>query len=159
MLDRAVQRLILNELAEIYPYRVETDALEARIGPEPYGYNLSYLIEHGLVDSQSIDYMDGGMDFHPPKITAKGLDFLQDDGGLSAILNTVTVRLHDDTIRRLLLDRVEKSDEPPSVKERLKEAIRSAPASALSQVAGEAVAAGVERLPDIAATLGKWLPL
>lgn len=157
MLDRSAQLSILETLAEAYPHEAKYMALEERIGARPYEYNLSYLIDLGLVEGERRDIMGGGILFIAPKITAKGLDFLQDDGGISAILNTITVRLHDDTIRQLLLDRVEKSSEPPDVKERMKEAIRSAPASALSQVTEEAVKVGLERLPGLIGTLSSWI--
>ncbi|MGL9724237.1 hypothetical protein [Sodalis sp. (in: enterobacteria)] len=34
-------------------------------------------------------------------VTAKGIDFVRNDGGLSAILNVVNIRLHNDTINKL----------------------------------------------------------
>src|SRR5882672_5223716 len=49
-------------------------------------------------------------------ITVKGLDFLQDDGGLGAILNVVTVRFEAETLRALIEAKVDASDEPPEQK-------------------------------------------
>lgn len=54
------------------------------------------------------------------KITAKGIDFLTDDGGLSAILGVVTVRLHSDTIQALLGAKINEANIPPEEKSRLK---------------------------------------
>ena len=43
------------------------------------------------------------------RITAKGIDFLEDDGGLSAILGVVTVKLHADTLREMLAKKIDAS--------------------------------------------------
>ncbi len=40
------------------------------------------------------------------RITAKSIDLLEDDGGVSAILGVVTAKLHEDTIRNLVLAEV-----------------------------------------------------
>lgn len=44
------------------------------------------------------------------------MDFLADDGGLSAILGVVTVKLHDETIRDLIAARIQDSNLPPEEK-------------------------------------------
>lgn len=48
--------------------------------------------------------------------THKGMDFMLDDGGLSRILDVVTVKLHEDTLTALLRDRILASDLPPEEK-------------------------------------------
>jgi hypothetical protein len=53
------------------------------------------------------------------KITARGLDFLEDDGGLGAILNVVTIRLEADTLRQLLETKINASDMPEADKQTL----------------------------------------
>lgn len=90
-------------------------------------------------------------------ITAKGLDFLADDGGLSAILGTITVKLHEDTLRAILEDAVEKSAEPPGVKKKLLEQIKSLPAEVTKQAVLDAAKAGLQQAPVLAAMLQKWL--
>src|SRR3546814_5739628 len=65
------------------------------------------------------------------KITAKGIDFIADDGGLGAILNVQTIRLHEDSIRALLIKQVEASNVSQSVKERLVDKIKSMPADGI----------------------------
>ncbi len=101
--------------------------------------------------------MSGEVQYGPALITAKGLDFIQDDGGLSAILGVVTVKLHDDTIRRLLIDKVQASEEPEGVKERLVDAIKSAPAETLKTVVQKTLEAGIQSLPNAVQLLQGWL--
>lgn len=68
---------------------------------------LQYLEEHGLCKSGVMIGADGHLALGESRITAAGLDFLEDDGGLSAILGVVTVRLHADTIRALIDAKIE----------------------------------------------------
>ena len=125
-LDRNLQREILKELNNIYPdsktYEYWIDAAIAQVLGviETVGVadlyiakrsaNLRYLAEHGLVVCNDKDLSA------TVKITAKGIDFLSDDGGLSAILGVVTVKLHSDTIQALIakIDQAEISDSEKS---------------------------------------------
>ena len=129
-LDRNLQREILKELNTIYPdsktYEYWIDAAIAQIvgvietvgEAELYiakrSANLRYLAEHGLVVCNDKNLSA------TVKITAKGIDFLTDDGGLSAILGVVTVKLHSDTIQALLDAKINEANIPPEEKSRLK---------------------------------------
>jgi hypothetical protein len=81
-LDRALQRQILEFLQERYPNSVDT-ALLPCAGAVGYQGNLHYLSEHGLIEGSSL--ADQGPDFIMVRITARGMDFLADDGGVEAI--------------------------------------------------------------------------
>lgn len=129
-LDRNLQHEILKELNNIYPdsktYEYWIDAAIAQVAgvietvgeAELYiakrSANLRYLAEHGLVVCNDKNLSA------TVKITAKGIDFLTDDGGLSAILGVVTVRLHSDTIQALLGAKINEANIPPEEKSRLK---------------------------------------
>src|SRR3546814_18958908 len=84
------------------------------------------------------------------KITAKGIDFIADDGGLGAILNVQTIRLHEDSIRALLIKQVAASDVSQSVKERLVDKIKSMPADGIGTLTEKALEAGFKALPHVA---------
>lgn len=91
-LDRSKQLAMLNSLANVYP-RYTKKILDAEVSESDLK-NLWYLKEQGLVEgalemSITQAYILGGV-----KISVKELDFLADDGGISAILGTVVVRLH-----------------------------------------------------------------
>lgn len=153
LLDRDFQRKLLKDLAELYPRRGKfTDE-----DHESLVVNLHYLAEHGLVEAAFSHVNHGNIIIGPAVITAKGLDFIQDDGGLSAVLGVVTVKLHDDTIRQLLIDRVQASQEPEGVKEKLVDAIKSAPAETLKTVTQQALEAGIRNLPNAVQLLQEWL--
>ena len=61
------------------------------------------------------------------KITATGLDFLEDDGGVSAILRTVTIKFDLGDLRARMATRIDSSDLPAEKKTSLAHAIRSLP--------------------------------
>ena len=157
MLDREVQRGILNKLAESYPAQtIPARQLEPDYGERPVIFNLAYLDEHGLTESTWSRPINGGPSPVMTKITAKGLDFISDDGGLSSILGIVTVKLHQDTITALMVDKIEKSNAEPSIKKQLVEKIKALPAEALQRVSLKALEAGLDRV-DVSQWLDKLI--
>ena len=138
---------MLNSLANIYP-RYTTKIFDAEVS-EADLTNLWYLKEQGLVEgdlemSITQDYIFGGV-----KITAKGLDFLADDGGISAILGTVVVRLHTESIKELLLMRIEASDASTEKKSWLKQQIETASSETIKNIVGLILDQGVQQAPRI----------
>ena len=154
-LDRSRQREILRALAGAYPDHVK-DFLD--LGNKGVDYaNLTYLEEHGLVYAGLKRTLDGGYLFNGARITAKGLDFLEDDGGLSAILGTVVVKLHSDTIRQLLENRISESDLSKEKKSWLQDQIKNLSNDSLAAVTRELVRRGIEHIPDLYKWLGSFV--
>lgn len=147
LLNREFQRELLTSLAAIYP----GDALVSSLPGYGLGnqlvVNAAYLSEHGLMEAR-LHQMDGRPQLGYAKITANGMDFLQDDGGLGAILGVVTIRLHEETIRALLIDRVRESDADDTVKGRLIDQLKSLPAEAASKLAERALDQALRYMPN-----------
>ncbi|WP_321899128.1 hypothetical protein [Paraburkholderia heleia] len=150
-LDRAYQRELLEELAAIYPQKAD---YRSRLGPQGsadaarYIANIAYLQQHGLVAVHSYVLGDQEqMAWGLPCITARGMDFLADDGGLSTILGVVTIRLHEDTLKELISLRISDSDLPAPVKGRLLEQIKSLPGEAIKHLTFKLVEAGLANWP------------
>lgn len=146
-LDRSKQLAMLNSLASVYP-RYITKILDAEVS-EADLTNLWYLKEQGLVEgdlemSITQAYIFGGV-----KITAKGLDFLADDGGISAILGTVVVRLHAESIKELLLTRIEASEAPAEKKSWLKQQIETASSETIKKIVSLVLDQGVQQAPKL----------
>lgn len=159
LLDRNFQREILERLRAEYPaavsiFRAFGDQQDNRLL-----VNLSYLYEHSLVEFKFSQLTNGEFNLHNARITARGLDFLADDGGLSAILGVVTVRLTEDTIKALLVDRVQNSEGDESVKAKLIDKIKSLPAEAVGTIAMSLVQAGLSNAPSALPLLQKMLGL
>ncbi|MCR6480567.1 DUF2513 domain-containing protein [Variovorax sp. ZS18.2.2] len=155
--DRTLQREILERLREAYPSQVRTKALvpvdEDPLRDKQFAGTIMYLEEHGLLKGGVIVSTNGQFAWSASKITAAGLDFLEDDGGLTAILGTVTVKLHADTIRELMLAKVDAAPLPPTEKSALKKAISTLSGEALKEIAKKLVAAGMDSAPDAIAFL------
>lgn len=152
--NRELQREILKYAKDQYPDFAEGKKIDAIyyecFPPEDETYegdfdritgdkeligNLNYLEEHGLI----IHFEELG--FTPTiKITAKGIDFLEDDGGLSAILRTVTVKFDAQNLRELVAAGL-----LPHVPEEKKGIVREALSKASGTVLQTAVAKMVEK--------------
>lgn len=151
--DRAIQRRILEVLREAYP--------GANLDPKPAEFGLQeardlvresmYLQEHGLLALRAFDYVDGeGPELTELRITAKGIDFLADDGGLGAILGVVTIRLDSSPILDQLIAAIERSPADPTVKKSLVKQVKTLPAEVVKEVAVEAAKTGLAHLPNAA---------
>ncbi|GFE98079.1 hypothetical protein [Gluconobacter sp. Gdi] len=152
--DRETQKLLLKAMADAFPNHLSTL-------PEGYSWqdkrtvsNIVYLAEHGLCQTQVLHEM--GIDIvqvAPPIITANGLDFLADDGGLRAILGVVTVRFDAETLRALLAKEVDEADIPEEEKSVIKEHLKALPEAALKAGVTDLVGVGLKHIPDSIAWL------
>ena len=149
-LDRELQLKFLKELEEMYP--------EAYIAyKEPSRetvVNLVYLADHDLIKCETTTDDNGRISIVTAQITAAGLDFLADDGGLTAILGVVTVKLHADTIKDLMIAKIQSSEAEPTVKQNLIKKLKELPADTAKELFMAIVKKGIDSIPDVA----KWLP-
>lgn len=104
--------------------------------------NLTYLTAHELLEKKGSSY----------RITHKGIDFIEDDGGLSAILNISTIKLHPSTLD-LITAAIDGSSLNPSDKQKMIDQLKSLPADAIKQILTELVNKGVGYLPALFASL------
>lgn len=158
-LDRAMQFQILNELSAAYPDRVLTlfpDSEDQDIADKREA-NLVYLQEHGLITVGLHQFIDGKKGFTGAQITATGIDFLADDGGLSAILGVVTIKLHDDTVRQLIEARIQSAELPETTKSHLLKSLREAPGETIKHLTEKLLDAGLENWPTALAAIQKFL--
>lgn len=155
-LDRELQNRILTKLSESYP-GVSPDVMFTGKSTEDLNANLAYLLEHGLIHATASRGMEGPPKIIGPKITAKGLDFLADDGGLSAILGVVTVRFQADTLKALIESKIMASDETPEEKSRLLAGLKSLSGDAIKHLTMNIVDKGLANLPDAFQTIGTWI--
>jgi hypothetical protein len=154
-LDRALQRRILESCAARYP--AMTAEVRSFADMPELAANIRYLEEHGLVEAILKISMDGQFVFGGVKATNKGMDFLAEDGGLSAILGVVTIKLHDDTFKRLVESKILEADLPPADKRRYIDQLRELPAETTKHLVLKLVDKGLEGGPQAMAWLGKWL--
>lgn len=159
-LDRELQRKILERLAEEYKEPIENSLVYfSEIEPDiaKLQANISYLEEHGLIENKEISYIGPAVPFYFTKITARGMDFLADDGGLSAILGIVTIKIHDDTLRNLIEMKIMASDLSQPDKKKWTDALRELPAESIKHLTMTILDKGLENLPVILPLIGKCL--
>lgn len=146
-MDRALQRELLLQMQDENRINLSSiDFLFKGRDRERVIFNMQYLEEHGLVENIIANSMDG-VAIAGARITARGLDFLADDGGLSAVLGVVTIKLHHDTLVALLETRVKASDLPPAAKASLLQKLKEQPAEALSHLTTKLVDLAFEKGP------------
>lgn len=165
-LDREYQKHILRMLEEKFPLSLElADAERLRDGRDGLALaaNVSYLEQHGLIHPGSIrpPTFTAPMDVNIRAlgITHRGMDFLADDGGLSAILGVVTIKLHEDTLKELVAMKIQQSDLPPADKSIWLDALKKLPAEATKHLAVKLMDAGLAHAPDALRQVGSMLGL
>lgn len=159
LLARDLQRLLLERLHGAYPEKIRFQELLDISDERNLKVNLMYLDEHGLVEATLVT---GGLNHQTmirfAKITATGIDFLTDDGGLSAILGVVTVKLHEDTVKELIALKIDQSNLPESEKKKFRQALRELPGEATKHLVLKLVDAGLENWPKVIPMLQALVP-
>ncbi|OOF84440.1 hypothetical protein BKG93_07895 [Rodentibacter ratti] len=146
-LDRALQKNILLKLAETYPLPNGNELHTLCEDINVLTANIFYLQEHDLIrDFQLILSVDAEATINIiyTTITKNGMDFLAADGGLSAILGTITVKFHEDTLKALLTSKIQSANIPDSEKSTLLSALKNLSGKALEQVITKLVDLGFE---------------
>ena len=159
-LDRKLQLQILEELKNHYPNEVAAQRMDCFQEGQLFNGNIIYLEEHGLVTGKTMD--NRGLDNPGPqlvfaKITADGLDFLEDDGGLGAILNKLTIKIDPEDLQTLIANRLDQEDITPEKKSEILKTIKSLPADGIKAVYTRLVNLGLDKTPDVIDLIQKLL--
>ncbi|MCT1678526.1 hypothetical protein M3B69_01055 [Raoultella ornithinolytica] len=103
--DRKLQREILQACVDSYPSAPlseqfnHTEVAECAVSDiQKLLANINYLCEHGLIKNHSAIILKDHSIVTRITATAKGIDFMLNDGGLSAILNVQTIKFHRDAV-------------------------------------------------------------
>lgn len=157
-LDRTLQLDILRRLEAEYPAVVDRIHVHLGVDSDIAIKNIHYLAAHQLISAQFSGAI--GQRVAIPgavKITHQGLDFLADDGGLSAILGVVTVKLHEDTLRQIITAKIQASDLPTEEKSSLLQAVKELPGEAIKHLSEKLLDLGLENAPRAALLIHKAL--
>lgn len=141
ILDRQLQKELLEKMSSTYPqhYALDKDYAYGSSEYRRVTTNLFYLVQHGLIEPCSLMKTSGfggysNLQIECPTITHKGMDFLADDGGLSAILDVVTVKFHEESIKQILEARISESDLPPEHKKSMLHSLQELPAESIKHL-------------------------
>jgi len=151
-LDRTMQLDILTKLQNIYPSDLMINELNISAKEtDDVQSILSYLSEHDLIEpviKRPGTNVSPSSSILSAKITAKGIDFLEEDGGLSSVLNTVTVKFDAENIRTLFKDKIIASSLPGEEKKNMLERVKSLSGDVLKTVVLKLIEKGLEK-PDL----------
>ncbi len=159
ILDRKYQLEILNMLSSAYPQRFNHSQFCRGMSEEQenkYAANLYYLEEHGLVES-GVKFGLNDLMLTPPRITAKGIDFLENDGGLSAILGAVTIKFSDETLKNLIESKILSSDINKEEKESLVSSVRSLPGESIKHLTLKLLDVSLEKAPQALSVISNYI--
>ncbi|WP_174635046.1 hypothetical protein [Yersinia thracica] len=135
--DRNTQRQVLQLLYDAYPNELTSSQMKDIEGyfseQDSCHANLLYLEQHQLIRSGLKSDAVGYSLVNRPRITHKGIDFIRDDGGLSAILNIQTIKFHDSTIIALE-DIIRVANLPEEKKAGIISKLRELPADAIKHL-------------------------
>ena len=116
--------------------------------------NAYYLYEHELLKMELSRDIGGDTRVQSIRITARGLDFLEDDGGLSAILGVVTVKFEAETLKALIDNNILKTADLPEEKKGLfRKALAVASEATLQEIMAELVRVGASKGPEMLTSL------
>lgn len=159
-IDRMIQREILELLANHQPHPLR--GLWTHLNQfqqDEVIANALYLEEHGLINSgYEFSKSLSNPKWDEPRahrITAKGLDFLMDDGGLGAILGVVTVKLDASNIKALVMNRIDQAKEITHEEQsQLKTLVRTAGDQSLRKLVDTLIEAGLKAAPNSGQLIG-----
>lgn len=157
--DRELQKHILGVCIACYPRCSATEEFSSPIMPfdeDKILANISYLAEHNLITIfprrtderyEILDHL---------RATASGIDFMLNDGGLSAILNVQTIRIHRETVTALG-DIIALSNLPEPEKAGIVSKLQQLPSAAIEHLTKELVVKGALSLPAALPLIQKFL--
>ncbi|WP_157132967.1 hypothetical protein [Komagataeibacter oboediens] len=136
-----------------YALVTDSDALLPKGSNADFMTHLKYLHDNRLCEALLSQAMNGKWSWGGAKITTRGIDHLRADGGLTAELGIVTVKLDADTIKALICSQIDEGTEGAEEKSKLKKAVKSLQGEALKTVTGELVKAGIRHMPTLSRLL------
>lgn len=147
-IDRPLQRALLEHMKADYPG--DSHDLEKTFKSESADFigNLLYLQEHGLIEAVVQRTMANEWLFASARVTAKGIDFLEDDGGLSAMLSTITVKLDATTIKQIIETKIEAAPIADEEKQGILAHLKDLPAQALEAGTQRLIEAALDQVPN-----------
>ncbi|WP_249415231.1 MULTISPECIES: hypothetical protein [unclassified Citrobacter] len=146
--DRELQHYILSCCINSYPAHTTWDSFDSEImqvDDVKLSANMIYLAEHGLLTIREQRSDDPYSFLDNMRATCKGVDFMQNDGGLSAILNVQTIKFHREAVV-ILEDLIAISNMNDEQKEKAKSTLGELSTEALKIVVQAATTAGLSKL-------------
>lgn len=151
MLDYGLIRKILEQLREAYPGRV--DGLYKLDPDEDKAIrHLAYLEQHRLIDITITQDKRGNYRISRGTITAQGIDFLQPDGGLSA-LAAPTIRIAPESLIAIIDTALASRNVSAEDRTLIQKGLGVAGPEAVKACVQRLIGAGIAHAPDLLSLL------
>ncbi|MGM8931418.1 hypothetical protein [Salinicola halophyticus] len=151
--DMELGNELLEKAAEANPQPLAIDDYNKARGKDAVTPVVSYMVQHGLVEGPARRRMGTLDSYAEITITAKGLDYISEDGGLTAQDKLVIVRLEAQTIRDLVMAQVELSQAPKHEKTLIRRRLEALPEEGLKHLTSQLVELALKATPDAIQTL------
>jgi hypothetical protein len=145
--DQKLKNEILEAAADSFPNPREIDSWNQVLGKDVVTATVSYLKDHGLVEATGRVRMGVLDSFHDVTITSAGFDYLSEDGGLTAELGVVTVRIEAETIQALVTAQIEMADATRQEKNLLRQQLQALSKEGHQRLASQLIRLGLEAAP------------
>ena len=148
---------ILQKLAETAPDHmdsVEWFKEKANKNLKKYIVNLQYLEQKGLVISHIIRSVDGKYSCaFPPELTADGWDYISQEGGVRANIDTITVKIHENTLAQLIYAINQSQNTDQSLKDKLISDLKSLPGKTIASLSTKLICAALSHPAELTSLL------
>lgn len=135
---------ILNQIAQNFPTETPVSDLEDQYGREQITTAFRHLCYLGLVDAHLVQSMEGEYYIGDAKLAPKGISHFGFDSGLGADVNSVVIKIHEDTIKKLIELKILEADLEPNLKKAFLQELATAPVAAIKDMALHLMKKGLE---------------
>lgn len=157
--NRELQEKILKKCVDVYPSHTNFSQFTQEFNDyneDMITANIIYLAEHELINIRKRTSDDPYTFLDNMRATVSGIDFMLNDGGLSAILSVQTFRLHHESIAALE-DIIAVSNIPEDQKQGLKAALQGLPADTIKHLMNELVSKALVAAPAALPIIQRFL--
>lgn len=155
MLDYALFRSILEELRNVYPAKLHPNDISClkEVSTDKRDKVIAYLSEHGLINVRMDPVRRGSQAvWSRAAITMRGIDFLEPDGGLSA-LAAPTIRIAPESLIAIIDEALARNNVSEAERSAVQEGLRVAGKAGLESAVGKIVDVLVEHAPGFVTRL------
>lgn len=150
IVDFELQLHILETASSHYPKDIDVDEyFPNQRDNEKFQANCIYLRDHKLIEMPLSNIDPVSADIPVIRITTRGVDFLLPSGGISSLLNTVTIKFDAEQIREILIAHINSHEKDPKKKSRAREIINGLTVEVLKTLFFNLGAKGLAHLPDV----------
>lgn len=147
--DRKLQLEILEKLKAVCPRNLSLKDFSSFAVDDNFATNLWYLEKHNLIKAHLSWNKDDSVTIGRMSITQDGVDFLEDDGGIGAMLKKVHIKFDSNDLKLIIASQIDKTNLPGDEKTAMKNILTTIKSDGMKAVVTELVKTGITKTPDL----------